>query len=278
MNPLVLISDFGLKEHFVATMKGVALTLNPEIQIYDLTHQIAPFNIWKASLTLYNTISYWPSSTVFVSVIDPGVGTDRKSIVTHTKSGHYIVSPDNGTLTFIADGDGIEAVRLIDETKHRRPGSEDSHTFHGRDLYVYTGVKLASGMITYEDVGPLFSGKIKKIGYQKAHCEKGVIQGTIMKAEEPFGNLVTNIPVELLREIASLDYKTKLYVEIREKGKPRYKEILPYVKSFGFTDPLSPLLYIDSQGFIGIALNQGNFAEQYQIKGGSDWLITISMA
>jgi len=278
MNPLVLLSDFGLKEHFVATMKGVALTLNPEIQIYDLTHQITPFNIWEASLTLYNTISYWPSSTVFVSVIDPGVGTGRRSIVTHTKSGHYIVSPDNGTLTFIADWGGIEAVRLINETKHRRPGSKDSHTFYGRDLYVYTGVKLASGMITYKDVGPVYSGEIKKIDYQKAQWKKDIIHGTIMKIEKPFGNLVTNIPLELLMKIPELNYNTQLNVEIYEKSTLRYKDTLSYVKSFGFTDPLSPLIYIDSQGFIGIALNQGNFAEQYQIKSGSDWLITISMA
>jgi S-adenosylmethionine hydrolase len=276
MNPLVLLSDFGLKEHFVATMKGVALKLNPEIQIYDLTHQITPFNVWEASLTLYNTISYWPSSTVFVSVIDPGVGTERRSIVTQTKSGHYIVSPDNGTLTFIADRGRIEAVRLIDETRHRRPGSKDSHTFDGRDLYVYTGAKLASGIITYEEVGPLFSGKIKKIGYQKAHYEKGVIQGTIMKTEEPFGNLVTNIPLELLIKIPGLSYHTQLNVEIYEKNKLMYKDILPYVKSFGFTSRSLPLIYTDSQSFTGVALNQGNFADQFQINSGSDWSIKIN--
>lgn len=276
MNPLVLLSDFGLKEHFVAAMKGVALTIDPEIKIYDLTHQIPPFNVWEAALTLYNTINYWPSSTVFVSIIDPGVGTDRKSIVTKTKSNHYIISPDNGTLTFIADGGGIGVIRVIDETRHRRPGSDDYHTFHGRDIYVYTGAKLASGVIRYEDVGPLFTGEIVKIDYYKAQLKKGVIHGTIMKIEEPFGNLVTNISDELLGEIPGLDYDIRLLVEIREIDKLRYREILPYVKSFGFTARSSPLIYTDSSGFTGIALNRGNFACQYKINSGSDWSIRIS--
>jgi S-adenosylmethionine hydrolase len=276
MNPLVLMSDFGMKEQFVSVMKGVAITINPEIKIYDLTHQIPPFNVWEAALTLYNTINYWPSSTVFVSVIDPGVGTDRKSIVTKTKSNHYIISPDNGTLTFIADGGGIGVIRVIDETRHRRPGSEDYHTFHGRDVYVYTGAKLASGVIRYEDVGPLFTGEIVKIDYYKAQLKKGVIQGTVMKIEEPFGNLVTNIPLELMKKIPGLDYNIELYVEIWEKGQLRYKETLPYIRSFGFTAESSPLIYTDSADYTGIALNRGNFAERYQIYSGPDWLIKIS--
>jgi len=277
MNPLVLMTDFGLKEHFVAVMKGVALTINPEIKIYDLTHLISPFNTWEAALTLNNTIGYWPSSTVFVSVVDPGVGTERRSIITLTKSGHYIVTPDNGILTFIADGGRIEAIRVIDETRHRRPESENYNTFHGRDIYIYTGAKLASGMITYEDVGPLYSGEIVKIGYQKAKFHKGVVQGTIMKIEYPFGNLVTNIPYELMRQIPGLDYNVKLYVEIKEKSKLRYEETLPYVRSYGFAAAQSPLIYIDSSGYTGIAVNKGNFAKQYQIAGGHDWLIKIGM-
>ena len=277
MNQLVLLSDFGLKEHFVATMKGVALTINPELRIHDLTHQISPFNIWEAAIILSNTVIYWPSSTVFVSVIDPGVGTDRNSIVTQTKSGHYVISPDNGTLTFIADRSGIETIRLIDETRHRRPGSKDYHTFHGRDIYIYTGAKLASGMIPYEDVGPLYSGEIVKINYQKAQFIKGMIQGTIMKTETPFGNLVTNIPVELMNQIPGLDYNIVLCIEILEEGLVRYKEKVPYVRSFGFAAESSPLLYTDSSGYTGIALNRGNFAERYKIAGGPDWVIRISL-
>ena len=136
---LVLISDFGTTERFVASMKGVALSVDPDLQVHDLTHHIEPFNIWQASYVLSGTIEFWPRGTVFVSVIDPGVGTKRKSVVAETASGHYIVTPDNGSLTLIADFQGIVALRQIDESVNRRPGSEGLHTFHGRDVYAYTG-------------------------------------------------------------------------------------------------------------------------------------------
>ena len=131
---LVLMSDFGLSERFVASMKGVVVSVDENIKIYDLTHSIEPYNIWEASQTLAGTIKFWPEGTVFVSVVDPGVGTDRKSVVLKTNSGHFIVTPDNGTLTFVVDQYGIAGLRKIDESINRLPGSEDSHTFHGRDV------------------------------------------------------------------------------------------------------------------------------------------------
>ena len=117
---LVLQSDFGLLDGAVASMKGVAVGVSPDIHIYDLTHQIEPYNIWQGALRLAQTAEYWPAGTVFVSVVDPGVGTDRKSIVLRSKSGHYFVTPDNGTLTFVTPRLGIDAVREIDEAVNRR--------------------------------------------------------------------------------------------------------------------------------------------------------------
>jgi S-adenosylmethionine hydrolase len=121
---LVLQSDFGTLDGAVASMKGVAVSVSPDIYIYDLTHNIEPFNIWQGALRLVQTAEYWPRGTVFVSVVDPGVGTNRKSIVLETKSGHYFVTPDNGTLTFVAPRLGIEAVREIDEAVNRRKNSD----------------------------------------------------------------------------------------------------------------------------------------------------------
>ena len=141
---LVLASDFGTTERFVASMKGVALSVDPYLQIHDLTHHIEPFNIWQASYMLAGTIDYWPEGTVFVSVVDPGVGTERRSVVAKTGTGQYVVTPDNGSLTLVADKQGILEIRQIDETINRRPGSESSHTFHGRDVYAYTGARLAA--------------------------------------------------------------------------------------------------------------------------------------
>ena len=131
---LVIQTDFGLKDGAVSAMKGVAFGVDRTLPLYDLTHEIPAYNIWEASYRLYQTLQYWPKGTVFVSVVDPGVGTDRKSVVLKTKSGHYIVSPDNGTLPLVAEHLGIEAVRQIDEKTNRLKGSEKSYTFHGRDV------------------------------------------------------------------------------------------------------------------------------------------------
>src|SRR5690349_18725586 len=147
---LVFQTDFGLKDGAVSAMKGVAYGVSPEIDMFDLTHEIPAYNIWEAAYRLHQTASYWPKGTVFVSVVDPGVGSDRKSVVLKTLSGHFFVSPDNGTLTLVAEYLGISELRQIDEKTNRLKNSDSSYTFHGRDVYAYTGARLASGMISFE--------------------------------------------------------------------------------------------------------------------------------
>ncbi len=120
---VVFQSDFGLKDGAVSAMKGVAMGVDSSLKLFDLTHEIPAYNIWEAAYRLEQTVQYWPAGTVFVSVVDPGVGTDRKSVVLKTKSGHFIVTPDNGTLTLIAQSEGIAAKREIDEAVNRRKGS-----------------------------------------------------------------------------------------------------------------------------------------------------------
>lgn len=174
---LVLQTDFGTKDGAVAAMKGVAFGVDGQLPIFDLTHDIPPYDLWQGGYRLFQTYRYWPAGTVFVSVIDPGVGTERRSIVARSQSGHYFVSPDNGTLTLIADNDGIAALRQIDETKNRLAGSEKSYTFHGRDVYAYTGARLAAGKIKFEEVGPELPVELVKIPYQRASLENGLIRG-----------------------------------------------------------------------------------------------------
>jgi S-adenosylmethionine hydrolase len=149
---IVFQSDFGLKDGAVSAMKGVASSVSPGLKLYDLTHEIPAYNIWEAAYRLEQTVSYWPIGTVFVSVIDPGVGTNRRSVVLKTKSGHFIVTPDNGTLTLIAQSLGIDNLREIDESINRRKGSQRSYTFHGRDVYAYTAARLASGTINFKQL------------------------------------------------------------------------------------------------------------------------------
>ena len=275
---LVLSSDFGTTERFVASMKGVALGVDPNLQIHDLTHHIEPFNVWQASYMLAGTIDYWPEATVFVSVVDPGVGTERKSVVVRTGTGHYVVTPDNGSLTLVADKQGVLEVREIDETVNRRPGSESSHTFHGRDVYAYTGARLAAGLIAFEEVGPLLEPNIVTLHFQQPErLEDDSVVGNITHVEIPFGNIVTNIPKSLVDDLGlSPEDGVTVTVEITQSGKPIFRQQIPYVPSFGYVDEGSPLLYSDSLQTIGLAINSGNFARHYEVRAGADWTIRLT--
>ncbi len=276
-HPLVLMSDFGLTERFVASMKGVAISVDPGLQVYDLTHQIEPFNIWQASYMLAGTIDFWPKGTVFVSVVDPGVGTDRRSVVAKTKSGHYVVTPDNGSLTLVADTQGILTLRQIDETLNRRPGSENSHTFHGRDVYSYTGARLAAGVIDFKDVGPLLEPDIVTLSFQRPKkLDDDTVIGNITHVELPFGNIVTNIPKSLIDELGlSPKDNAAIDVEISRAGEVVFRKKLPYVLSFAYVDEGQPLLYSDSLETIGLAVNSGDFAALYGVEAGPKWAIRL---
>lgn len=176
---VVFQSDFGQKDGAVSAMKGVATGVSPTLKLYDLTHEIPPYNIWEAAYRLQQTAAYWPAGTVFVSVVDPGVGSERKSVVLKTNNGRYFVSPDNGTLTLIAKNFGINEIREINEHKNRRPGSAESYTFHGRDVYAYTAARLAAGAIRFQNVGPLLPNQVVMINYQEPTFENGGIKGNI---------------------------------------------------------------------------------------------------
>jgi len=198
---VVFQSDFGLKDGAVSAMKGVAMGVDNSLKLFDLTHEIPAYNIWEAAYRLEQTIPYWPAGTVFVSVVDPGVGTNRKSVVLKTNAGHYIVTPDNGTLTLIAASQGIAEIREIDEAVNRRKGSEKSYTFHGRDVYAFTAARLAAGAISFEEVGKSLPNEVVNIPYQKAIIERNKIKGTIAILDVQYGNIWTNIPADLFKKL-----------------------------------------------------------------------------
>src|SRR4051812_42228377 len=190
---LVFQSDFGLKDAAVSAMKGVAYGVSDKLHMFDNTHEIPAYNIWEAAYRLQQTARYWPAGTVFVSVVDPGVGSERKSVVLKTKSGHFFVTPDNGTLTLVAQSLGIDTLREIDESKNRLTNSNESYTFHGRDVYGYTGARLAAGVISFNDVGPLLPPKVITINYQQSAFEHDLIKGNIPVLDIQYGNVWTNI-------------------------------------------------------------------------------------
>ncbi|HEX3025429.1 MAG TPA: S-adenosyl-l-methionine hydroxide adenosyltransferase family protein, partial [Chitinophagaceae bacterium] len=224
---IVFQSDFGLKDGAVSAMKGVATGVSADLKLYDLTHEIPAYNIWEAAYRLQQTVPYWPAGTVFVSVVDPGVGTNRKSVVLKTNSGHFIVTPDNGTLTLVAENLGIAEIREIDEAVNRRKSSESSYTFHGRDVYAYTGARLAAGAISFEQVGPLLPKKVVSIPYQHAVLEGKKIKGNISILDIQYGNIWTNIPDSLFKKLDP-KFGDMLHVIIYHNNKIIYQGNAPY--------------------------------------------------
>ena len=272
---VVFQSDFGVKDGAVSAMKGVASGVSPDLKLYDLTHEIPAYNIWEAAYRLQQTVPYWPAGTVFVSVVDPGVGTSRKSVVLKTNTGQFIVTPDNGTLTLIAESLGIAEVREIDEVLNRRKDSQKSYTFHGRDVYAYTGARLAAGAITYEQVGPVLPKEVVKIPYQQATLTAGKLKGNISILDVQYGNIWTNISGELLNQLHP-KYGDILHVIIFHKDKKVYEGDAPYSQTFGAVPEGKPLSYLNSLLQLSFALNQGSFANTYRIGSGNEWSVEVT--
>lgn len=276
MNALVLQSDFGYSDGAVSAMQGVAFGVDENLRIFDLTHDIPPYDVWEASYRLTQTLQYWPAGTVFVSVVDPGVGSDRPSVVAKTHSGHYVVTPDNGTLTHIYRTIGIESVRIIDEQVNRLPGSGHSYTFHGRDIYAFTGARLAAGVIDFCGVGPLVEPlKIEQLDTVAARYENGKLIGTIDALDVRYGSLWTNIP-RVLVEDSGIKYHDQIEISIFNNSNTVHTSKMVYGESFATVHVGESLMYINSLDNVAIAINRGSFSRAFQIQHGPSWIIEIT--
>src|SRR5271168_482050 len=271
--PLVILTDFGTEDGAVSAMKGVAYSVSEDLLISDLSHENP--SIFAGAYRLYQTEQFWPAGTVFVAVIDPGVGTRRLSVVLKTRTGHYFVAPNNGLLSLVAERDGIEGLRQIDEHVNRRPGSEDSHTFHGRDVFAYTGARLAAGVISFDEVGPSLSPRqLIGISYRKPERTGDAVRGIIPVLDVQFGNVWTNIPKSLFDQL-HVALGTSLHVRIFHDGKLVDEARAPYQRTFGEVAVGKPLVYINSLLNVAVALNQQNYAAAHKVESGPDWTIEI---
>jgi hypothetical protein len=273
--PLVFQSDFGTRDAAVAAMKGVAVGVSQDLAIFDVTHEIPAYDIWEASLRLVQAAEYWPQGTVFVSVVDPGVGTDRKSIVMRSRSGHFFVTPDNGTLTFVAERLGVDEVREIDEAVNRLANSDESYTFHGRDVYAYTGARLAAGVIDFDEVGRKLPTRVLSISYQQPAYESGTLKGNVPILDVQYGNVWTNIDRSTFLKLG-IEPGATVHVRIRNGDAQVYEGRVPYHPTFGYVEVGEPLLYLNSLNNLSLAINQGNFAGTHHIGSGASWTIEIT--
>jgi S-adenosylmethionine hydrolase len=256
---VVFMTDFGVVDDSVALCKGVMYSIAPELRIVDLTHQVTPFSILDGARFLYGASPYFPAGTVFVVVIDPGVGSTRKAVVVKSKRGQYFVLPDNGLMTLVQDRDGIEAAREI--TNHDwMIGAALSSTFHGRDIFSPVGAHLAHGE-DWTRVGPELTAKrLVRLDLVASKPDQHGLSGEVIATDGPYGNLVTNVSGD---DFLKLGYGHGQNVHVTV-GKTEMN--LPFVRTFSDVVVKKPLLYIDSRGHVGLAVNQGSFAATYSIK------------
>jgi S-adenosylmethionine hydrolase len=272
--PLVLLTDFGTQDGAVSAMKGVAYSVSQDLLISDLSHENP--SIFDGAYRLFQAEQFWPDGTVFVAVVDPGVGTQRLSVVLKTRTGHYFVGPNNGLLSLVAERDGIEALRQIDERVNRRPGSGESHTFHGRDVFAYTGARLAAGVISFEQVGPSLPPRaLISLPYRKPQRAGNQVSGIIPVLDVQFGNVWTNIPKTLFDEL-QVALGTPLHVRVYHRDQLIDETQAPYQRTFGDVPIGKPLVYINSLLNLAVALNMGSYAATRKIGSGPDWYIEIS--
>ena len=275
MKPLVIMSDFGQADGAVSAMYGVAYSVCESLKISDLTHEIPQYNVWEASYRLIQTVGYWPRGTVFVSVVDPGVGSTRRSIAVETTAGQYIITPDNGTLTHVKRLSGVVAAREIDETINRLPGSGESYTFHGRDIYAYTGARLAAGVIDFTGVGPeVPPGSVVELPLAEPEFDGKRITGDIDVLDVRFGSLWTNITRELFLRLG-VKHGDRIEILIENGTRLYYRNSLIYARAFTDAFIGEPLVYVNSLDRMAVAINQGDFARAYNIGTGAPWRITM---
>jgi S-adenosylmethionine hydrolase len=248
---LVFMTDFGTANDAVAICKAVMLDIAPDVRIMDITHQVTPFSIEEGARFLSGVTPYYPAGTVFVVVVDPGVGTNRKAVVVKSKKGQYFVLPDNGLISPVIDRDGLEAAREITSTSWMI-GEKVSSTFHGRDIFSPVGAHLVAGW-DYTLVGPEVQQLVGLTTKTATITDKGV-EGDIIGLDDPFGSLITDIPGD---ELKKLGYSMGDRVTVQLNKKPF---TAPYKKTFMDVAVGEPLLYVDSRGRVALALNERNFS------------------
>jgi len=253
---IVFMTDFGTANDAVAICKAVMLHIAPDAKIMDITHQVTPFSIEEGARFLAGVTPYYPSGTVFVAVVDPGVGTSRKAVIVKTKKGQFFVLPDNGLITPVIDRDGLESAREITNSGWMI-GDAVSSTFHGRDIFSPAAAHLARGW-DFALAGPEVQELVRLTPKVATTTDKG-IDGEVIALDDPFGSLITNISGE---DFKKLGYKLGDKITVQLNKKPF---TVPFVKTFMDVPVGDSLLYVDSRGRVGLALNERNFSQVNKI-------------
>lgn len=253
---VTLLSDFGLKDPYVAEMKAVILSECAETELVDISHKIDKFDVRMGAFVLASAAPYFPKGTVHVAVVDPGVGTKRRSIIVETKRS-YFVGPDNGVLFLAALKEDICHVYVIENSRYMLP--KVSNTFHGRDIFAPAAVYLAKGCAASE-----FGREVEDYvvpDFANPHSEANVLFGEVLYVDD-FGNIVTNIPSVLLKDLAIQEHGS-FNLEICE-----VPTTLRFCSAYGEAHLGEVLAIVGSHDFLEISVNQGNAAKRFKAKSG----------
>ena len=253
---IVFMTDFGAANDAVAICRAVIFSIAPDVRLTDITHQVTPFSIEEGARYLAGVTPYYPAGTVFLVVIDPGVGTSRRAVIVKSKKGQFFVLPDNGLVTPVLDRDGFDSAREITNPAWMIHSAVSS-TFHGRDIFSPAAAHLAAGW-DFTLAGPEVPQLVRLTTKTSTTLDKG-ISGDIIGLDDPFGSLISDIPAG---DFQKLGYHLgdKVTIQLNKKS-----VTLPYVKTFMDVPVGSSLLYVDSRGRIAIAINQGNYSRQFNI-------------
>ncbi len=245
---LALLSDFSDRDVYVSVMKGVVAQINPQIRVVDLTHQIPPQNIAAASFCLMNAYPYFPVGTVYVAVVDPGVGSQRRAIAIEFAQG-FLVGPDNGIFSgVLSQSPAIKAVELTNSNYWRTP--EPSKTFHGRDIFAPVGAHLASGVAIKQLGQEIDPATLVQLDIGECHQTHAGVTGCIQYIDH-FGNLVSNIPGK--------------YVQGKNWCVQAAGLTIPGCETYSDVKVGEVAALVGSHGWVEIAINSGNASSQLQI-------------
>lgn len=274
---LVFQTDFTYKEGAVCAMYGVCKSVDRSLELIDGTHELPQYDTWSASYRLYQSMRFWPKGTIFVSVVDPGVGTSRRACVAKTADGYYIVTPDNGSLTHIKKYVGIMEVREIDETINRLHGmgTDETCIFHGRDLFGYCAARLASGIITYEQVGPEYPvDEIKCHEILEPVITDQTVEGIFEINDPNFGNLWTNITLEQFYD-AGFQYGDMIDTTVYHNDEVAYHDTILFHKSFGMANKGDVMIYNNELKKIAMAVTMGSLVDKCHLDFGPEWKVVF---
>jgi S-adenosylmethionine hydrolase len=253
---ITLTTDFGASDHLVGAMKGVILNINPAARIVDINHNVVPFDLLDGALSLGNAYKYFPSRTIHVIIVDPGVGTDRRPILVSGEK-HFFVAPDNGVLSVIYEREPCTVRHITAEHYFLNPVSP---TFHGRDIFAPTAAWLSKAFQT-EAFGEVVTDFVR-FTLPKAKADGQAVKGVVLRVDA-FGNLMTNLTVEEV-PIDVLDVGGPIKLTVN--GKP----VLRYAQTFAEGNPGEPIAVLGSAGYVEIAVNRGNAARTLGANRGAE--------